>query len=138
MVEVNDKTIEAYNESNQIKIKTSMIRSSSCDYSDAYINVKGNIEVPNTAAQGAAPNNTKKKVTFKNCAPFINCLSQINNTQVDQALDIDVVLFMYNFLEYSDIYLKTSISLLQYHRDERALDNNDVIIDFPVYNNNIN
>ena len=60
-----------------------MLRSSLCDYSDAYILVKGNITVNNTAAaDGAAANNTNKKVIFKNCAPFTNCISKINNTQM--------------------------------------------------------
>ena len=62
-----------------------MLRSSLYDYSDAYIFVKGNISVNNTAAAGAAANNATKKVTFKNCAPFTNCISKINNTQIDNA-----------------------------------------------------
>ena len=66
-----------------------MLRSSLCDYSDAYILVKGNITVNNTANIGAAANNTSKKVIFKNCAPFTNCISKINNTQIDIAEYID-------------------------------------------------
>ena len=62
-----------------------MIRSSLCDYSDAYILVKGTITVPNMVAAGAAVNNTNKKAKFKNCAPFTDCLTVINNTQVDDA-----------------------------------------------------
>ena len=62
-----------------------MLRSSLCDYSDAYILVKGNISVNNTAAEGAAANKINKKVTFKTCAPFTNCISKINNTQIDKA-----------------------------------------------------
>ena len=64
-----------------------MLKSSLCDYSDAYILVKGTtgITVNNTAAADADANNTNKKVIFKNCAPFTNCISQINNTQVDNA-----------------------------------------------------
>ena len=61
----------------QTKFKTSMPRSSLCDYSDAYILVKGNITVNNTAAAGTAANNTNKKVIFKNCAPYTNCISKI-------------------------------------------------------------
>ena len=57
-----------------------MLRSSLCDYSDAYILVKGYISVNNTAADNAAGNNTNKKVIFKNCAPFTDCISKINNT----------------------------------------------------------
>ena len=66
-----------------------MLRYSLCDYSDAYILVKGNIAVNNTAANGAAANNTNKKLIFKNCAPFTNCISKINNTQIDNAEYID-------------------------------------------------
>ena len=74
-----------------------MLKSSLCDYSDAYILVKGTtgITVNNTAAADADANNTNKKVIFKNCAPFTNCISQINNTQVDNAKDLDIVMSMY-------------------------------------------
>ena len=88
-----------------------MLISSLCDYSDAYILVKGNITVNNTAADGVAVNNTNKKVIFKNCAPFTNCISKINNTQIDNAEYIDKVMPMYNLIEYSDNYSKTSGSL---------------------------
>ena len=83
-----------------------MLRSSLCDYSDAYILVKGNITVNNTAADGAAANNTNKKVIFKNCAPFTNCISKINNTQIDNAEYIDIVIPMYNLIEYLIIIRK--------------------------------
>ena len=66
----------------------------------------------------------------------MNCISQSNNTQVDDAHDIDVVMPMYNLLEYSDIYSKISGSLWQYYRDESAIDSNNVIIDFPADDNN--
>ena len=65
------------------------------------------ITVNNTADAGAAAKNTNKKVIFKNCAPFTNCISKINNTQTDFADDIDVVMPMYILIEYSDIYSKT-------------------------------
>ena len=83
-VEINDESRGTYSVNRQINFKTSMLRSSLCDYSDAYILVKGNISVNNTAADGAAANNTNKKVIFKNCAPFTDCISKINNTQVDR------------------------------------------------------
>ena len=102
----------------------------------AYIHVKGSIEVPNTAAAGASVNNTNKKETFKNCAPFTNCIIEINNRQVDGGQDIDLVMPMYNLIEYSDVYSKISGSLWQYYRDEPTLDNNNKIIDFPANNNN--
>ena len=110
-IETNDDIRGAYSPNKQIRFKTTMLRSSLCDYSDAYILVKGNITVNNTAADGAAANNTNKKVIFKNCAPFTNCISKINNTQVDNAKDIDIVMPMYNLIEYRDNYSKTSGSL---------------------------
>ena len=88
-----------------------MLRSILCDYSDAYILVKGNISVNYTAAEGAAANNANKKIIFKNCAPFTNCISKINNTQIDNAEYIDIAMHMYNLIEYSDNYSKTSGSL---------------------------
>ena len=69
-----------------------ILRSSLCDYSDAYILVKRNITVNNTAAEGATANNYSKKVIFKNCAPFTNCISKINNTQIDNAQYIGIVM----------------------------------------------
>ena len=107
-----------------------MLRSSLCDYSDAYILLKGNITVNNTAADGAAANNTNKEVIFKNCAPFTNCISKINNTQIDNAEYIDIVMPMYNLIEYSDNYSKTSGSLWKYCKDIPAVDNNGDIVDF--------
>ena len=59
-----------------------------------------------------------KRVAFKNCAPFTNCISEINNTQIDNCKDIDTVMPLYNLLEYSDNYTKTSGSLWQYCRDD--------------------
>ena len=84
----------------------SMLRSSLCDYGDAYILVKGNLTVNNTAADGAAANNINKKVIFKNCARYTNCISKINNTQIDNAGYIVIVMPMYNVIEYSDNYSK--------------------------------
>ena len=91
-VENNDESREIFSVNRQTNFKTSMLRSSLCDYSDAYILVKRNITVNNTAAGGADANNTNKKVIFKNCAPFTDCISKINNIQVDNARDIDIVL----------------------------------------------
>ena len=102
---------------NLIRFKTSMTRSSLCDYSDAYIHVKWTLTILNTAARGSAANSAYKKGIFKNCAPFVNCISEISNTQVDDAHDIDVVIPMYNLIEYSDIYSKASGCLWQYYRD---------------------
>ena len=110
-VEINDESREIYAVNKQIKFKTSMLRSSLCDYSDAYILVKGNISVNNTAGANADANNTNKKVIFKYCAPFTDSISKINNTQVDNAKDIDTVMPMYDLIEYSNNYSKISESL---------------------------
>ena len=100
-VEVCDESRGTYNVNSQIKFKTAMLKYSLCD---AYILVKGTITVNNTAAADTDANNTNKKVIFKNCAPFTNCISEINNTQVDNAKDLDIVMPMYSFIEYSDNY----------------------------------
>ena len=72
-------------------------------YSDAYILVKGTVTV-NNKGTAAAPNNKNIKVTVKNCVPFTNYISESNSTQVDNAKDIDIVMPMYNLIEYSDNY----------------------------------
>ena len=97
-----------------------MLKSSLCDYSDAYILVKGTLTITGIGADAAArqADERDKGVPFKNCAPFTNCISEINNTQVDNAKDIDIVMPMYNLIEYSDNYAKTTGSLWQYFRDE--------------------
>ena len=102
-VEINDKPRGRYNVNSQIKFKTTVLKSK--------ILVKGTIAVDNTAAADAYANNTNKKVIFKNCVPFTNCISEINNTQVDNGNDIDIVIPMYNTIEHSDNYLKTTGSL---------------------------
>ena len=129
-VEINDDVRGVYSPNKQIRFKTAMLISSLCDYSDGYILVKGNITVNNTAAIGAAANNTNKKVIFKNCAPFTNCISKINNTQIDNAEYIDIVMPMYNLIEYSDNYSKTSGSLWQYYKDIPAVNDDDNIVVF--------
>ena len=111
-----------------------MLKSSLCDYSDAYILVKGTVSVNNTACAGVAVNNNNKKVIFKNCAPFTNCISEINNTQIDNAKDIDIVMPMYNLIEYSDNYAKTTGSLWQYCKDIPALNANNAITAFDANN----
>ena len=110
-LEINDESRGKYYVNSQIKFKTTMLKSSLCAYSDAYILVKGTITVNNTASANANSNNTNKNVIFKNCAPFTNCISEINNGKVDNAKDIYIVMPMYNLVEYSDNYSKTSGSL---------------------------
>ena len=112
-VEINNESRGAYNVNSQIKFKTTMLKSTLCDNSDAYILVKGTITINGRGADAAArqADERNKGVAFKNCAPFINCISEINNTQVDNAKDIDIVMLMYNLTEYSDHYVKTTGSL---------------------------
>ena len=136
-IEVYDQSGGNYNVNKEIRIKTSMLRSDVCDFNDAYIVVKGNIivdkktftandfEAPNNTADNVTATNTannsefgEKKLVFKNNAPFINCISKINGVKIDNAEDLDVVMSMYNLLEYSKNNRKTTGSLQNYYRDE--------------------
>ena len=97
-----------------------MLKSSLCDYGDAYIHVKGRntiIGAENVAtARKAGKINTN--VIFKNCAPFTSCKSEINNKELDNAKNIDIVMQIYDLTEYSNNYLKTSRRLCHYYKDE--------------------
>ena len=116
-VEINDESRGTYT-GNDIRFKTTMLRSNLCDYADAYILVKGTIIITATWNDDAARrlDERDKGVTFKNCAPFTKRISRINNRDIDNAQDIDIVLPMYNLSEYSDNYSKTSESLWQYYK----------------------
>ena len=111
LVKIWYKSRETCNNNSQIKFKTKMLKTGLCDYSDSYIFATGTITISNRAAADADANNTNKKVIFKNCAPFTNWISEINNTQVDNAKDADIVIPMYNLIEYSDNYPETCASL---------------------------
>ena len=100
-----------------IKFLTRSIESSLCDYSDAYILVTGNIT--------SGGNNTK--AAFKNCAPFRNCRTEINETFADEAEHIDITMPMYNLSEHSGNYSDTSGSLWHFNRDEQSKENNGVL-----------
>ena len=113
-VEVYDQSGENCSVNKEIRIKTSMLRSDLCDYSDAYIVVKGDI----TLEGDNDANKRNKNLAFKNNAPFINCISKINGVKIDNAEDLDIVMPMYNLLEYSKNYTKTTGSLWNYYRDE--------------------
>ena len=118
-VEINDESRGTYT-SNDIKFKTTMLRSNLCDYADAYILVKGTITITGAGNDDAAKrlDERNKGVIFKNCAPFTKCISRINNTEIDNAKDIDIVMPMYNLIEYSDNYSKTPAILWQYYKDD--------------------
>ena len=97
---VNDQSNTQYGEGNEngttIKFETKIIKSNLCDYSDTYILVTGDI----TATDGNANTN----VAFKNCAPFSKWVTHINDEHVDSANNLDIIMPMYNFIEYSDNY----------------------------------
>ena len=102
-VEMNDESRGTYT-GNDIKLKTAMLRSNLYDQAFAQIPVKGTITITG-AGDGAAARQADERdkgVTFKNCVPFTKCISSINNTEIDNAKDIDIVSPMYNLIEYSD------------------------------------
>ena len=119
-VEVHDQSGSAddrYKPNKQIRFKTSMLRSDLYDYSDAYIVVKGDITLTKINGRGII-DIRNRFLAFKNNAPFTNCISKINNVLIDNAEDLDIVTPMYNLLEYSKNYRKTTRSLWNYYRDE--------------------
>ena len=97
-----------------------MLKPSLCDYSYTYILVKETITITRAGADAAARQEDErdKGAIFKNCAPFINCKIEINNTEIDSAKDTDIGMPMYNLIEYSDNYSEISGSLWQYYKDE--------------------
>ena len=118
---INDQITSTGNTGNgedvaTIKFETKVIKPNLCDYSDTYILVTGNIQ--NKPANSV--------VAFKNCALFRTCDITINDDHVEKAEDLDVVMPMYNLLEYSDNYQNSAGSLCQFKRDEPPDDNADV------------
>ena len=118
-VEINDESRGTYNDSN-MKFKTTMLTSNLCYYADAYIFVKGAITITGAGDDDAAKwlEEQNKGVIFKDCSPFTKYISRINNTDIDNAQDIDIVIPMFNLIEHSDNYSKTSGSLWQYCKDD--------------------
>ena len=108
---------DRYKPNKQIRFKTSMLRSDLCDYSDVYIVVKGDITLTKTNTRGFI-DTRNSFLAFKNNALFTNYISNINNVLIDNAEDLDIVMPMYNLLEYSKNYRKTTGSLWNYYRDE--------------------
>ena len=99
-----------------IKYETKVLKPNLCDYANAYILVTGSIRT--------VGGNVDTKVTLKNCAPFRKCILHINDEYVEKADILDVVMPMYNLIEYSDNYQDSSASLNQFKRDEPPNDNN--------------
>ena len=110
--------LDTYNKNKSIRFKTPMLRSNLCDYSDAYILVKGTI----TAAGNNLRDRQNRPLILKNNAPFISCITRINGELIEDADDLDIVMPMYNLLEYSKNYRKTIGSLYNYYRDELSDD----------------
>ena len=137
MVAINKESRGKYIRFNQIRFKTSILRSNLCDYSNAYVLVKGTITVTNTETKSQANNGANDKVKPKNCAPLTKRISRLNNTQEDDTSYIDAVMAMCNLTEYSHNYLKTSGILWQYCRDKPAINAADAAVaDFTSGNTN--
>ena len=119
-IKVNDQSRGVCNVNSDIRFKNIMLKSGLCDYSDAYILVKVGITITGAGADAVArkANERDKEVIIKSCAPFINCKSEINNTEIDNAKDIDMVMPMYNSIKYSDSYSKISGRLWQNYKNE--------------------
>ena len=117
-----------YNENKSIRFKTPMLRSNLCHYSDTYILVKGTITVTAPGANNDANNVRDKRnrpLILKNNAPFVSCITRINGELIEDADDLDIVMSMYNLLEYSKNYRKTIGSLYNYYGDELSDDTDD-------------
>ena len=126
-VEANSLS-NTYNENKSIRFKTPMLRSNLCDYSDAYILVKGTITVTAPGVNNNVDNIRDKRnrpLILKNNAPFVSCITRINGELIEDADDLDIVMSMYNLLEHSKNYRKTIGSLYNYYRDELSNDADD-------------
>ena len=120
--------VNTYNENKSIRFKTPMLRSNLCDYSDAYILVKGTITVTAPGVNNNANNIRDKRnrpLILKNNVPFVPCITRINGELIEDANGLDIVIPMYNLLEYSKNYRKTIGSLYNYYRDELSNDADD-------------
>ena len=116
---INDQHNGQYGRINEndstIKFETKAIKPNLCDYSDAYILVTGDIKVADVAAYTNA--------AIKNCIPFARCVTHINDEHVETAENLDIIMLMYNLIEYSDNYADSSGSLYQFERDESPMNN---------------
>ena len=100
-----------------IKFETKVIKPNLCDYSDAYILVIGDIKDTNIAAD--------TNVALKDCGPFTGCVIHINDEHTETAENLDIIMPMYNLIEYSDNYSDSSGSLYQFKRDESPMNDNN-------------
>ena len=114
----NEKSKSNFDSTNKITYNTEILKSNLCDDNDAYILVKGDITI------AAAP---AKQVGFKNCSQFTKCITKIDGTTLDDAEDLDLVMSMYNLIEYSSNYSETKASLWLYSEDEGTYFNADIV-----------
>ena len=121
---INDQNNRQYGEGDNnddtIKIDTEVVKSFLCDYADAYILVTGNITV--------VGGNNNTKVDFKNCHPFTKCKIHLNDTHVDLSDSLDLIMNMYNLIEYSDNYSDSTASLYHFKRQEPLENNANITI----------
>ena len=118
---VNDQSNANYSVENEIIYSTEVLKYNLCDYNDyndAYVLVRSNTTIIGHIVTKAA---------FKNCAPFIKCITKIDGTTIDDAIDLDLVMSMYNLLEYSSNYSDTTGSLWFYSKDEGTNFNADIV-----------
>ena len=126
---INDQNNGQHDRGNEndttIKFETKVVKPNLCDFSDAYILVTGDIKVADVAASANA--------AFKNCASFIKCVIHINDEHVETVENLDIIMSMYNLIEYSDNYADSSGSLYQFKRDESPVNDagnpNNVAVD---------
>ena len=114
---INDQNNGQYDGGNEndsaIKFETKVIKPNLCDYSNAYILVTGDLKVAGVAA--------KTNVASKNCALFTGCVTHINDEHVETTGNLDIIMPMYNLIEYSDNYADSSGSLYQFKRNESPM-----------------
>ena len=114
----NENSKSNFDPTNKITYNTEILKSNLCDYSDAYILAKGDITI------AAAP---AKQVGFKNCSPFTKCITKIDGTTLGDAEDLDLIISMYNLIEYSWNYSETTASLWFYSEDEGIFFNANIV-----------
>ena len=134
-VKVNSLS-NTYNENKSIRFKTPVLRSDLCDYSDAYVLVSGTITVPANAGANNIRDKKNRPLILKNNAPFISCITRINGELIEDTDDLDIVMRMYNLLEYSKNYRKTIGPLYNYYRDELSDLFNNANINYRTINSN--
>ena len=122
-VKVNSLS-NTYNENKSIRFKTPMLRSDLCDYADVCILVNGTI----TVAGNQPRDRQNRPLILKNNAPFVSCVTRINNELIKDADDLDIAMPMYNLIEYSDNYQDSSATFYEYKQDE--LPEDDAVADF--------